>query len=55
MHRTDVIDKIAEIRLKDFKGDYYTTYCPSCYWILKTFGRKLKVAPKLKDTFELLL
>lgn len=55
MHRTDVIDKIANIRMGDFTGDYYTTYCPSCYWVLKTFGKKLKISPKFVDIFNLLL
>lgn len=54
--RTDVIDKIAEKRMKDFRGDFYTTYCPGCLWILKAFKRHLqdKDKTKLMDIFELL-
>ncbi|MHA1699605.1 MAG: heterodisulfide reductase-related iron-sulfur binding cluster [Promethearchaeota archaeon] len=57
MHRTDVITKIAEKRMLDFEGDYFTTYCPGCYWIMKRFRRKLKNHDKTKliDTFALLL
>ncbi|MHA1996486.1 MAG: heterodisulfide reductase-related iron-sulfur binding cluster [Promethearchaeota archaeon] len=55
MHRTDVIDKIAMERMKDFRGDFFTTYCPGCYWIMKRFRMKGKVPAKLKDTFALLL
>ncbi len=55
MHRTDVVDKIAQRRISDFKeGDYCTTYCPSCWWILSRFGRKFKIGPKLLDIFQLL-
>lgn len=54
--RTDIIDKIAEKRMEDFKGsDYFTTYCSGCYWILKTFHRRCDVDSKLKDLFQLLL
>ncbi|MFX0123387.1 MAG: heterodisulfide reductase-related iron-sulfur binding cluster [Candidatus Hodarchaeota archaeon] len=56
MHRLDIIDKIAQIRMGDFnKGDYCTTYCVSCWWILSRFGRKYKITPKPKDIFELLI
>ena len=56
MHRLDIIDKIAKERMSDFKeGDYSTTYCVSCWWILTRFGRKYKIAPKPKDIFELLM
>lgn len=57
MHRTDVIDKIAEKRMQDFEGDYYTTYCPSCYWILKAYRKHLKdkKKTKLRDIFRLLM
>ncbi len=55
MYRTDVIDKIAETRMQDFTGDYMTTMCPGCYWVLKVYGAKCKVEPRLKDMFELLL
>jgi Fe-S oxidoreductase len=54
MYRTDVIDKIAETRMQDFTGDYMTTMCPGCYWVLKVYGAKCKVEPRLKDMFELL-
>jgi len=52
MYRTDVIDKIAETRMGDFKGDFMTTMCPGCYWIMRTYGKK--GGPRLKDVFELL-
>ncbi len=56
MHRLDIIDKIAMKRMSDFKeGDYSTTYCVSCWWILSRFGRKYKITPKPKDIFDLLL
>lgn len=56
MHRLDVIDKIAHDRIQDFKNsDYYTSYCPACYWILYYFGKKNKIHRKLKSIFDLLL
>ncbi len=58
MHRSDVIDKIARKRLGDFEetgGDYCTTYCPSCWWILARYSKLCKIKPKAKDVFELLL
>nr|MDO8111969.1 (Fe-S)-binding protein [Candidatus Sigynarchaeota archaeon] len=54
MYRTDIIDKIAGLRMQDFRGNYMTTMCPGCYWVLKVYGARHKVAPKLKDVFELL-
>ncbi|MFX1258738.1 MAG: (Fe-S)-binding protein, partial [Promethearchaeota archaeon] len=53
--RKDVSEKIAKIRVKDYKGDYVTYYCPDCYWFIKVFGRKAGIKPKLKDLFELLI
>jgi Fe-S oxidoreductase len=56
MHRLDVIDKIAHQRIQDFKeGDYYTSYCPACYWILYYFGKKNKIHRRLKTPFHLLM
>ncbi len=56
MHRLDVIDKIAQIRIEDFKDvDYYTSYCPACWLILYYFGKKVKIHQKLKNPFELLM
>lgn len=58
MHRTDIIDKIAKKRMQDFDKedvDYATTYCVSCWWILKWFSKKCKIKPIAKDIFELLL
>lgn len=55
MYRTDIIDKIAETRMQDFTGDYMSTMCPGCYWIMKVYGRKARSRVKLKDMFELLL
>jgi Fe-S oxidoreductase len=65
--RTDIIDEIATKRMKDFKEDsryfkklnseqnFITTYCPDAYWILKVYGKKMKIPFKLKDLCELLL
>lgn len=56
MHRLDVIDNIAHDRIQDFKdSDYYTSYCPACYWILYYFGKKNKIHRNLKSIFDLLL
>ncbi|WP_455141941.1 heterodisulfide reductase-related iron-sulfur binding cluster [Candidatus Hodarchaeum mangrovi] len=56
MHRLDVIDKVAEDRIQAFqRGDFYTSYCPACFWILYYFGKKIKIHQKLKNPFELLL
>ncbi|MFW9987105.1 MAG: heterodisulfide reductase-related iron-sulfur binding cluster [Candidatus Odinarchaeota archaeon] len=58
MGRTDVIEKIAHKRMNDFNRedlDYVTTYCPSCWWILRRFSKICKIHPKAKDFFELLL
>jgi len=55
-HRTDIIEKIARKRMEDYKGgDFATTYCPSCWWILARFSKICKIKPKAKDLFELLL
>jgi Fe-S oxidoreductase len=58
MGRTDVIEKIARKRMSDFDRkdlDYVTTYCPSCWWILRRFSKQCKIHPKAVDLFELLL
>jgi len=58
MHRKDVIDKVATKRMSDFDaagGDFSTTYCPSCWWILARYSKLCKISPKAKDLFELLL
>jgi len=55
MGRTDVIDKIARKRMQDFKGDYCTTYCVSCWWIIRRYSKLCKIKPKAVDLFELLL
>ena len=55
MHRTDVIDKIARKRMLDHTGDFCTTYCVSCWWILRRYSKLCKIKPKAKDIFELLL
>jgi Fe-S oxidoreductase len=58
MGRTDVIEEIARKRMSDFDRedlDYVTTYCPSCWWILRRFSKKYKINPKAVDLFELLL
>jgi len=55
MGRTDVIDQIARKRMQDFGGDYCTTYCVSCWWILRRYSKICKIQPIAKDLFELLL
>ena len=58
MGRTDIIQKIARKRMLDFDRedlDYITTYCPSCWWILRRFSKQCKIHPKAVDLFELLL
>jgi Fe-S oxidoreductase len=55
MHRTDVIDKIARKRMQDHKGNFCTTYCVSCWWILRRYSKLCRIEPKAKDLFELLL
>jgi fumarate reductase (CoM/CoB) subunit B len=53
--RKDILEKIAKIRMRDYKGDFITCYCPDCYWFIKIFGKKVKIKPKLKDLCDLLL
>jgi Fe-S oxidoreductase len=58
MHRTDIIEAIAQKRMGDFDKsnvNFATTYCPSCWWILQRFSKIYKIKPKAKDLFELLL
>ena len=58
MHRTDIIEAIARKRMEDFDRDdvdFATTYCVSCWWILRRFSKQCKIHPKAKDIFELLL
>ena len=58
MGRTDVIEAVARKRMTDFDRDdidYATTYCPSCWWILRRFSKICKIKPETKDIFELLL
>ncbi len=58
MGRTNVIEEIARKRMSDFNRedlDYVTTYCPSCWWILRRFSKQCKIHPKAVDLFELLL
>lgn len=58
MGRTDIIEAVAHKRMADFDRDdidYATTYCPSCWWILRRFAKICKIRPKTKDIFELLL
>lgn len=52
--RIDVAKKIARKRVKQFKGDYVTFYCPDCYWFINVFGKRAKIKPELKSLFELL-
>ncbi|MHA1379717.1 MAG: heterodisulfide reductase-related iron-sulfur binding cluster [Candidatus Helarchaeota archaeon] len=54
MHIVENIEKIARIRVNDFHEDILTTYCPSCYHVLKLFSKKEKIKSKLIDTFKLL-
>ncbi len=58
MHRTDIIDAVAKKRMKDFDRpniDFATTYCVSCWWVLRRFSKQCKIHPKAKDIFELLM
>ncbi|MBD3254040.1 MAG: hypothetical protein GF383_03065 [Candidatus Lokiarchaeota archaeon] len=58
MHRTDIIDAVAKKRMEDFNKeeiDYVTTYCVSCWWILRRFSKQCHIKPKAIDVFELLL
>ncbi len=54
MHIEKTIEKIARIRVNDFHGELLTTYCSSCYHVLKLFTRKEKIASQLVDIFSLL-
>ncbi len=57
LHRTDVIEAIARKRMDDFDRedvDFATTYCPSCWWILRRYSKLFKINPKAKDLFELI-
>ena len=51
----DTIEKIAKLRMRDYRGNFTTYYCPDCGWFIKFFGRKLKIKPKPRDICELLL
>jgi Fe-S oxidoreductase len=53
--RIDVAEKIANIRVKDYKGDYITFYCPDCSHFIKIYGRKNHIAPEIKSICELLI
>ncbi|MFX1498300.1 MAG: heterodisulfide reductase-related iron-sulfur binding cluster [Promethearchaeota archaeon] len=58
MGRTDVIEAIAKKRMEDFDNsgtDICTTYCPSCWWILRRFSKKFRIRPKVRDIFELII
>ena len=58
MGRTDIIEAVARKRMADFDRDdidIISTYCPSCWWILRRFSKVCKIKPKAKDIFELLL
>jgi Fe-S oxidoreductase len=52
--RKDVAEKIAKMRVNDFKGDFITYYCPDCHWFIKVFGKRARIKPTLKDLVELL-
>ena len=52
--RTDVAEKIAKLRVEDYKGDFVSYYCPDCSWFIKVFGKRAKIKPELKDLVELL-
>lgn len=55
LYITDTIEKIGWLRATDFNHEIVTTYCPSCYWMLKIFGRKEKQEYQLKDIYQLLM
>lgn len=53
--RTDVAEKIAKIRAKDYKGDFVTYYCPDCFWFIRKEVKRLRDQKlKIRDLFELL-
>ncbi len=54
MHIPKTIDTIARIRMHDFHGEILTTYCVSCFQILREYAHKEKITPRLVDTFKLL-
>lgn len=49
------IEKIGRLRAHDFTEHIVTTYCPSCYWMLKVYGRKEKQPYELLDIYQLLM
>lgn len=51
---TDTIKKIGRLRAKDFDAPLLTIYCPSCYWMLKVYGKQEKRNYNLRDIYELL-
>ncbi|MFW9773012.1 MAG: (Fe-S)-binding protein [Candidatus Thorarchaeota archaeon] len=58
MGRIDVIEAIAKKRMEDFDNsgaEFCTTYCPSCWWIIRRFSKKYKIQPKTRDIFELII
>ena len=58
MGRIDIIKGVAHKRMSDFNRediDYITTYCPSCWWILRRFSKQCKIHPIAIDLFKLLL
>ncbi len=52
--RINVAEKVAQKRVKQYKGDYITYYCPDCYWFIKAYGKRAQIKPELKTLFELL-
>ena len=52
--RIDVAKKVAKKRVKDYKGDFVTFYCPDCYWFINVFGKRAHIKPEVKTLFELL-
>jgi len=55
LYITDTIEKIGRLRTTDFTRNILTTYCPSCYWMLKVYGRKEKRNYKLINVYQLLM
>ncbi|TFF99310.1 MAG: hypothetical protein EU541_05280, partial [Promethearchaeota archaeon] len=52
--RIDIAKKVAKKRVRQYKGDFVTFYCPDCYWFINAFGKRAHIEPEVKSLFELL-
>ncbi|TFF86596.1 MAG: (Fe-S)-binding protein [Promethearchaeota archaeon] len=65
--RVDISEAIAMRRMRDFteeggyiknlmgENNFITSYCPDAFWVLKAYGRKVKIPFKAKDMCDLLM